>query len=105
MRTAIAPLTLSALVVFGGVAWAGGQASSALATRIPPSTVPTLGMSSEALLSQLGQPEHSDDIGAACGMLEVMTWARIRVVVVDGVVTSIAERTGLAPNDVRRPKP
>ena len=50
-----------------------------------------VGMPTSAALAKLGQPEKRADVGAACGMLDVMSWdaERLRIVAVDGIVTAI----------------
>ena len=53
-----------------------------------------VGMSLEEALELLGKaPDSESEIGAACGMLDVMTWddEGTRLISVDGTVTSIYE--------------
>ncbi len=51
-----------------------------------------VGMSLEEALELLGKdPDSESEIGAACGMLDVLTWDEegTRLISVDGTVTSI----------------
>jgi hypothetical protein len=52
------------------------------------------GMPAELAIRLLGRkPDSELSIGAACGMLEVLTWdgGRTRIITSDGVVSSVAE--------------
>ena len=64
--------------------------SASSAPRIRP------GMSARAAIDSIGRsPDERLEIGAACGMLEVLTWdeGELRMVTVDGVVSSVSVRS------------
>lgn len=71
-------------------------ADEQMASEAPQSTARGLevGMSLKDALEVLGKaPDSESEIGAACGMLDVMTWddEGTRLISVDGTVTSIYE--------------
>ena len=56
------------------------------------------GMMAANASRHLGTPEEHTEIGAACGMLEVLSWnqGKIRLVVVDGIITSVQKEEEIA---------
>ena len=55
---------------------------------------PEVGMSLQEALALVGQdPDSQEEVGAACGMLDVLTWDEdgTKIISVDGTVTSIVE--------------
>ncbi|UCH46690.1 MAG: hypothetical protein JSU95_11265 [Betaproteobacteria bacterium] len=99
-------LALPASVAFGGQADVRGDRllamDSATQTEEPlvsegaqsPGRRLEVGMSLEEALELLGKdPDSESEIGAACGMLDVLTWddEGTRLISVDGTVTSIYE--------------
>ena len=59
-----------------------------------------VGMSLEEALALVGKnPDSEEEVGAACGMLDVHTWDKegTRIISVDGTVTSIVDRNSQQP--------
>jgi hypothetical protein len=55
---------------------------------------PEVGMSLQEALALVGDaPDSQEEVGAACGMLDVLTWDEegTKIISVDGTVTSIVE--------------
>ena len=57
-------------------------------------------MSLQEALALVGDdPDSQEEVGAACGMLDVLTWDKdgTRIISVDGTVTSIVEGKNKQP--------
>jgi hypothetical protein len=68
----------------------GGEAESAPA--LSEARQPEVGMSLQEALALVGSnPDSQEEVGAACGMLDVLTWHEdgTKIISVDGRVTSI----------------
>jgi len=77
-----------------GVKDNAGQAEFGQARR------PEVGMSLQEALALVGDdPDSQEEVGAACGMLDVLTWDKdgTRIISVDGTVTSIVEGKNKQP--------
>ncbi len=73
-----------------------GQAgfSEARSRAVRPAARPAVGMSLKEALALVGDaPDSQEEVGAACGMLDVLTWDEdgTTIISVDGTVTSIVE--------------
>lgn len=56
------------------------------------------GMSTAAALDLIGRaPDHEVEVGAGCGVLQIMSWndSPLRIISVGGVVSSVAENAGI----------
>ena len=70
------------------------QAGEIVGDGLDQSLRPEVGMSLEEALALIGSsPDSEQEIGAACGMLDVLTWDEegTKIISVDGTVTSIVK--------------
>ena len=78
----------------------GAGQNGASDARIGESRRPEVGMSLAEALALVGaEPDSQEEVGAACGMLDVLTWDEdgTQIISVDGTVTSIVDRSRKRP--------
>lgn len=95
-QSAEPPMPSGVEAAAGAVDDDAGQAGFSEARRsdVRPAVRPTVGMSLEEALALVGDaPDSQEEVGAACGMLDVLTWDQdgTTIISVDGTVTSIVE--------------